>query len=159
MKAEEIFEKLLPSFPGLEQAAAAVKNYPTWKVPAKSVRDLFRRLKDNFSFDYLDMITAVDRPAAAGASPEGTFELVYAATATATGLRVCVTCEIPRKEGAGAPSLYRVFKAADWQEREVFDMFGIGFEGHPRLHRILTPEGQQGHPLRKDFRHTPDNYD
>ena len=82
----------------------------------------------------------------------------YIVTALSTGLRLCLRCELPRKE-ASVPSLYGIFMAADWQEREVYDMFGIKFEGHPNLKRILTQDGQQGYPLRKDFEHTADRFD
>ncbi|MBI4667768.1 MAG: NADH-quinone oxidoreductase subunit C [Elusimicrobia bacterium] len=58
-----------------------------------------------------------------------------------------------------APSLTSVWKTADWQEREVYDLMGIVFEGHPNLKKILTPEFIQGHPLRKDYVHIKDKYD
>ena len=53
--------------------------------------------------------------------------------------------------GSGVPSLYGLFRGADWQERETFDMFGIRFEGHPHPKRLLMPEDWKGWPLRKDY--------
>ena len=177
MTADEILAKLQVSFPGLVKSEAPVKDCPTWSVPAESVRVVFERLHSKFSFNYLDMVTATDwsgpiNPkgypqspavtAAATAAPSATakdvFEMVYIVSALSTGLRLCLRCELPRKE-ASVPSLYGLFMAADWQEREVYDMFGIHFEGHPNLKRILTQDGQQGHPLRKDYEHIPDKFD
>lgn len=64
----------------------------------------------------------------------------------------CVVETFTEKDEPIVPSVYEVFKAADWQEREIFDMFGIIFEGHPDLRRILLEEGEDDFfPLRKDF--------
>ena len=170
MPAEEIFLNLQASFPGLVKSEAQVKGYPTWTVPAQALRPVCDRLRTKFSFDYLDMVTAVDWPASAGAVPpvpsaaaptaagRDVFEMVYLVSALSSGIRVCLRCEIPRKEPS-IHSLYGIYMAADWQEREVYDLFGINFEGHPNLKRVLTPETQQGHPLRKDYVHVPDSYD
>jgi NAD(P)H-quinone oxidoreductase subunit J len=58
---------------------------------------------------------------------------------------------LPRDGSESVPSLYGLFRGADWQERETFDMFGIVFEGHPHPKRLLMPEDWKGHPLRKDY--------
>lgn len=58
---------------------------------------------------------------------------------------------LPRDGGQSIPSLYSLFRGADWQERETFDMFGIRFDGHPHPKRLLMPEDWKGHPLRKDY--------
>ena len=177
MTADEILTNLQASFPGLVKAEVQVKDYPTWNAPAGSVRAVFERLHSKFHFNYLDVVTATDwsgpvspkgyqqsPPVAAGAAAapgplaKDIFEMVYLVTALSTGMRLCLRCELPRKE-ASVPSLYGIFMAADWQEREVYDMFGIKFEGHPNLKRILTQDGQQGHPLRKDYEHTADRFD
>nr|AUG32483.1 NADH dehydrogenase subunit J [Paulinella longichromatophora] len=58
---------------------------------------------------------------------------------------------LPRNGNLSVPSLYSIFRGADWQERETFDMFGISFEGHPHPKRLLMPEDWKGYPLRKDY--------
>lgn len=66
--------------------------------------------------------------------------------------RFCLKVNLPREEGAARlPSLVTVWPAANWHEREAYDLFGIVFEGHPDLRRILLPEDWEGHPLRKDY--------
>ncbi|MBI4801864.1 MAG: NADH-quinone oxidoreductase subunit C [Elusimicrobia bacterium] len=180
MTAEEILTRLQASFPGLVKSETQVKEYPTWTVPAQSVRAVCERLRSEFSFDYLDVVTATDwsgpvspkgypqsppaareaaGAAAAGGAGRDVFEMVYLVSALSIGMKLCLRFEISRKEGASVPSLYGIFMAADWQEREVYDLFGIHFKGHPNLKRILTPEIQVGHPLRKDYEHVPDSYD
>jgi hypothetical protein len=70
-----------------------------------------------------------------------------------------VKVDMPREAEPSVPSLTPLYPGADWQEREVYDLFGIRFEGHPNLRRILLWEGYPGWPLRKDYVHVPDRYD
>ena len=77
------------------------------------------------------------------------FTLVYHYLSMQQNLRIRLKCSI--KEGQIVPSITKLFPAANWFEREVFDMFGIMFTGHPDMRRILTDYGFRGHPLRKDF--------
>ncbi len=90
-------------------------------------------------------LTAVDRHPA-----EPRFEVVYLLTASAPPLRLRVKARLPG-ERAVLGSATALWPAANWLEREVFDLFGIRFEGHPNLSRILMPDDWEGHPLRKDF--------
>lgn len=101
-------------------------------------------LKTEAGFDYLVDITAVDYP-----ERSERFELVYILYSFSRNQRVRIKTSIP--EGYRPLSATRVHPTANWLEREVFDMFGIEFEGHPDLRRILMPEEWQGHPLRKDY--------
>jgi NADH-quinone oxidoreductase subunit C len=89
-------------------------------------------------------ITAADYP-----EREKRFDVVYHLLSPYKNARIRVKVEVG--EGDDVPTAIPVFKAADWFEREVFDLFGIMFSGHPDLRRILTDYGFQGHPLRKDF--------
>jgi NADH-quinone oxidoreductase subunit C len=101
-------------------------------------------LKLEADFDYLVDITAVDWPKRAER-----FDLVYVVYSFARNERVRIKTSIP--DGYKPESAVGVHLTANWLEREVFDMFGIEFEGHPDMRRILLPEEWQGHPLRKDY--------
>jgi NADH-quinone oxidoreductase subunit C len=95
-------------------------------------------------FEQLVDITAVDYP-----ERERRFDVVYHLLSLTKNRRVRV--KIQTDEDTPVPSLTAEFPSADWYEREVFDMYGVFFEGHPDLRRILTDYGFHGHPLRKDF--------
>ncbi len=95
-------------------------------------------------FTTLVDITAIDWPAR-----EKRFDLVYHFLSMHLNQRIRVKAEV--REDEIAPSIISIFPSADWYEREVFDMYGILFSGHPDLRRILTDYGFSGHPLRKDF--------
>ncbi len=95
-------------------------------------------------FTTLIDITAVDWPAR-----EKRFELVYHFLSMHLNQRIRVKADVGEDEIA--PSIVELFPVANWLEREVFDMYGILFSGHPDLRRILTDYGFSGHPLRKDF--------
>jgi NADH-quinone oxidoreductase subunit C/D len=102
-------------------------------------------LRDREGYDYLSMVTSVDWP--------GYFEVVYylcgvSQPRDALALKV----RLPDKTAPVVPSLISVWPGADFQEREVYDLMGIRFTGHPNLRRILLWEGFEGHPLRKDYR-------
>ena len=83
--------------------------------------------------------------------PEMRFELVYNFYSIAKNLRVLVKTTIPDSEKPSIRSIQPIYPGADWLEREVYDMLGIEFEGHSDLRRIITPEGMDGWPHRKDF--------
>jgi NADH-quinone oxidoreductase subunit C len=89
-------------------------------------------------------LTAVDHP-----ERERRFDVVYHLLSLTRNLRVRVRLETD--EDTAVPSVCSVFPNADWYEREAFDMYGVFFDGHPDLRRILTDYGFHGHPLRKDF--------
>ena len=101
-------------------------------------------LKLEADFDYLVDITAVDWPK----RPER-FDLVYIVYSFPRNERVRIKIHIP--DGYKPETAVGVHLTANWLEREVFDMFGIEFAGHPDMRRILMPEEWQGHPLRKDY--------
>ncbi len=101
-------------------------------------------LKVEQDFDYLVDITAVDDP-----EQEKRFELVWILYSFARNERVRIKARLGEEDSA--QTVVGVHITADWLEREVFDMFGVRFEGHPNMTRILLPEEWQGHPLRKDY--------
>jgi NADH-quinone oxidoreductase subunit C len=108
--------------------------------------NLLTSLRDDVvaSFNQLSDLTAVDYPD----RPER-FEMVYQLLSMKNNIRLRVL--MPVDEGQAVPSIVGLFSAANWAEREVWDMFGIFFTGHPDLRRLLTDYGFEGHPLRKDF--------
>jgi NADH-quinone oxidoreductase subunit C len=101
-----------------------------------------RDLRDA-GFDRLMMVTAVDRGEA--------FVLVYRLQSRALTAAIFLKTQVPRDE-PHVDSLCGCWPAANWQEREVFDLFGITFDGHPDLRRILMPYEYEGYPLRRDFK-------
>ena len=181
MTPDDILAKMQAEFPKIEKSAVQVKD------PSRDALVPLATWLKKEGFDYLDMLTAVDylgpvdmkgyirqqnfnvfqpegaAPQAAPAPAAGyayrpVLELVWAFVSIKDKARVFVTLEVAR-DGAGAPSLSGLFKSADWQEREVFDLFGVVYEGHPNLTKILTPDFLKGHPLRKDYVHVKDRYD
>jgi len=102
-------------------------------------RCAFEQLCDLTCVDYLEYPHAEDR-----------YGIVYALVSISKGHRIWAKCFVndPVPE---VPSVFRIWRGADWLEREVYDMFGIRFTGHPDLRRILTWEGFEAHPLRKDY--------
>lgn len=105
---------------------------------------LFLRDHTNCQFNSLQDITAVDYP-----SRQNRFEVVYNLLSMRYNARIRV--KTYASETSPVPSMVPYFSVANWQEREVWDMFGVFFVGHPDLRRILTDYGFEGHPLRKDF--------
>lgn len=107
-----------------------------------------KSLKVDHGFDYLVDITCVDYLAYRDAVDR--FGLVYELTNTRENVRLTVRCYL-NEPNLEVPSVYPLWRGADWLEREVYDMFGIVFTGHPNLRRILLPEEFTSHPLRKDY--------
>ena len=117
----------------------------TLTVEPAAIVDLCRHLKDTEKFIRLSAVTAVDRHPA-----EPRFEVIYHLHSIERNLRLRLKCYV---SGANPEidSVTGVWRAANWYEREVFDMFGIGFRNHPNLIRILMPTDWEGYPLRKDY--------
>jgi len=117
-------------------------------VPSDKVMETLRLLKEDAGFDMLIDITAADYLHYPDARDR--FGVVYAILNTVTGQRLYVKTHVNDPE-PNLPSAVPLWRGADWMEREVFDMFGIVFEGHPDLRRILMPEEFTAYPLRKDY--------
>ena len=105
---------------------------------------LYLKTNDKCRFKQLIDITAVDYP-----EKEKRFKIVYLLLSHENNLRIIININIDEK--TSAPSITKIFPSANWMEREVFDMYGITFNDHPDLRRILTDYGFEGFPLRKDF--------
>ncbi len=112
----------------------------------ESVRPSLAALREA-PFDYAVLLdlTCVDF-----ASAEGRFELVYHLYSLSRNVRLRLKASVPAADPA-VETLVGLWKNAEWLEREVYDMFGVRFEGHPYLKRLLTYEGFEGHPLRKSY--------
>ena len=113
-------------------------------VDREKVAQVARHLKDAEDFRYCVDVTAVD-----WRDRQPRFDVVYHFYSFSKNDRIRVKCAVG--DGEEVPSISEVFLAANWPERETFDMFGIRFAGHPDLRRILTWDGFHGYPLRKDF--------
>jgi len=125
--------------------------------PAKAdLHSLVRTLRDDDGFNMCLDLTAVDYLTyeAPRDLPEGIeaarFEIVVTLMSHAQRERIRLRAQVP-EDDATLPSLFDVHPGTEAMEREVFDLFGIAFDGHPDLTRILMPEDWEGHPLRKDF--------
>jgi NADH-quinone oxidoreductase subunit C len=127
---------------GLEAQTYLGQNYLA--VDRSLIPDILRLLRDEQQFDYCVDITAVHYP-----KREKQFDVVWILYSFPRNERVRVKTQIA--DGASIPSSVSIWATANWLEREVYDMFGIQFDGHPDLKRILLPDGWKGHPLRKDY--------
>jgi NADH-quinone oxidoreductase subunit C len=114
-------------------------------VAPGSVVEVARYLKEQEGFDYFLYATAVDWPAR---DPRFTVVWEVRSLANKTRIRIKTTASMPDPH---VPSLTSVWPPANWHERETWDLFGIKFDGHPDLRRLLMPEGWEGFPLRKDY--------
>ena len=113
-------------------------------VSADKAREVIATLKDAHGFDYLVDVTAVHWP-----EKDLQFEIVWILYAFGSNQRVRVKAALA--EGSKAPTVTDLYSTANWLEREVYDMFGIEFENHPDLRRILMPDEWDGFPLRKEY--------
>jgi NADH-quinone oxidoreductase subunit C len=117
-------------------------------VAKHNLLDAMRLLKESRGFDLLVDVTCVDYLNYRDARDR--FGLVYLLASTETNERITIRVFLNEPE-LTVPTMYDLWRGADWLEREVFDMYGIRFEGHPDLRRILMPEEFTAFPLRKDY--------
>ena len=118
------------------------QNYLT--VDRSLIPNVLQILRDEEQFDYCVDVTAVHYP-----KRELQFDVIWILYSFTKNERLRVKTQIA--DGAHIPSVAFLWPTANWLEREAFDMFGIQFDGHPELKRILLPDGWKGHPLRKDY--------
>jgi NADH-quinone oxidoreductase subunit C len=117
-------------------------------VPPRSIHDVMRQLKEQLGFDLLIDVTCVDYLNYRGAKDR--FGMVYQLVNTQTNERIIVRTYLSDPQPT-VPSIVDLWEGANWLEREVWDLFGIRFSGHPDLRRIVLPEAFESHPLRKDY--------
>ena len=141
LSGAQIVDKIEAELPGsiIASDAAGVL------VDSKTVSGVLKFLKETpeFDFNYLNNLTAVDY--------FDYFEMVYNLTSLKNKLTVLVKARVYGRENPAISSVNHLWRGADYQEREVFDLLGIRFIGHPNLKRIALWESFEGHPLRKDF--------
>ena len=113
-------------------------------VDSSILYEILLRMRDDERFDYCVDITAVHYP-----KREAQFDIVYVLYSFPHNERIRVKAQI--KDGESLRTAVGIWETANWLEREVYDMFGITFDGHPDLKRILLPDGWKGYPLRKDY--------
>ncbi len=148
MDANALIASLQDSLPGAQiEAVPSVDLQTTIYVSRDELPAIARTLKDRpeLAFTLLAEITAVDFW-----PREPRFELVYILVSITNRLRLRMKVRLPADDPHVA-TVSGVWPAANWLEREVFDMFGVNFTGHPDRRRILMPEDWQGHPQRKDY--------
>ena len=142
-----VVQSLRAGLPGAWEQTVEFRGETTVIVPRDRVLEVLAFLRDQATprFVALTGLTAVDLLPA-----EPRFEVVYLLTSYAPPARVRVKTRIGAAD-AVLPSATPLWPAADWLEREIFDLFGLRFSGHPDLTRILMPDDWEGHPLRKDY--------
>jgi NADH-quinone oxidoreductase subunit D/NADH-quinone oxidoreductase subunit C/D len=119
--------------------------YSGWILDNSNLIKFASSLRDEFGYDYLSSVTAVDY------LPESKMEVVYHVYKTTGGTGIVFKVQIPRSDPMEVHSLVSIYPGAEFQEREAWDLFGIRFTNHPDLRRILMWEGFAGHPMRKDW--------
>ena len=141
LNGEEVAEKIRGVFPGsvvaADKAAVIVTNQSLYQVAE------FLKNTTGLDFDYLVDLTAVDYL--------DYFEVVYHLTSLKHNHSLVLKIRCYEREKPAVSSVVKLWRAADFQEREVYDLMGITFEGHPNLKRLLLWEGFVGHPLRRDY--------
>jgi NADH-quinone oxidoreductase subunit C len=162
--ASQVLETLRAKF-GDQVVGAQLEALDPWiEVAPSGLAEICRFLKEDpaWQFDFLNCITGVDflhvDPKKAAKAPwKPHVEVVYHLSSVRRKHQLVLKVKLPRWQDDQAghppevPSVSGVWKTAIWHEREVYDLMGVGFTGHPDLRRILCPEDWAGHPLRKDY--------
>ena len=144
MNQQALREKLVGKFPTAEKTE--FRGELTFKLGLGEIHDALKFCKEELAFDYLLDISSVDH---FGDHPR--FEMVYELQGLKHLQHVRLKCAVSEEEAELVPTATDLWPTADWHEREVYDLSGVHFTGHPNLRRILCPEDWVGHPLRKDY--------
>ena len=146
MDSAAIIATLQPVVPGTSYEAAASVDFPTIYVPADGLVQTCKALQEapSLRFNVLIEVTAADYY-----PRDPRFEVVYHLLSTSNRLRLRLKVRVGAS--GSVPTVQGLWKSAGWLERETWDMFGIVFDGHPDLRRLLMPEDWEGHPARKDY--------
>jgi len=141
LSGKDITKKIEKKFPGCVAEAAA----ESLLVKGEALSEVAAYLKNTpgLDFDYLTAVSGVDYL--------DYFEVVYHLTSIKHNHSLVLKARCYNRENPALPSVVSLWRTADFQEREIYDLLGISFTGHPNLKRIALWEGFEGHPLRKDF--------
>lgn len=141
-----IVDKLKEKFPEVVEEISYYAGQIIVRIQSHALLQVCSFLKEHPSIEmnYLSCITGVDYP-----EREKRFDIVYHLYSISKNHRLTLKINVGERECV--PSVTKIWKTANWHEREAYDLLGISFSGHPQLERILTPEGFPHHPLRKDF--------
>jgi NADH-quinone oxidoreductase subunit C len=140
----DLGEKIAAALPGAVTSKTVTLGELTLNVEAENIVRVAKALRDTFEFKILIDICGADYP-----QRPKRFDVVYHFLSITRNARVRV--KVQTDEATAVPTIVPVFPAANWQERETFDMYGVTFADHPDLRRLLTDYGFSGYPLRKDF--------
>ena len=145
MKLEEVIAEIISRFKEVELVENTANKLT---VPSALLYELCSVLKttEGMYFDQLACITGIHR------DKDEILEVIYNFNSIPYGNEIEIKVALTDSDDASVESLVPLWKAADWFEREVFDLFGIKFTNHPDLRRILLPANWEGHPLRKDYK-------
>ncbi len=141
LDAQALWQRLQDALPG---AVSDWRGEAVWVQPSR-VAEVGEFLRDDPELDFqlLNSISAVDFIEY--------FEVVYHLTSFRRQHTAVVKTKVYGREGLSLPSVYHLWEGANFQEREIWDLMGLSFQGHPNMKRIMLWEGFEGHPLRKDF--------
>jgi len=141
LSGKEVTVKIEQQFP----ASIVESNIDSLLVKSQDLFDVISFLKNTpeFQFNYLSCITAVDY--------FDYFEVVYYLVSMVHNHSIVIKTRCYGRENLAVPSIVSLYQGANVQEREIYDLMGIKFEGHPNMKRIFLWDGFQGHPLRKDY--------
>lgn len=151
MTFDQVFSELQKKFSSAILEKEDTKPDPAIKIEGAKIREIMAYLRDELQFETLGCLSGVDYPNIPALC------VVYHAQSYTHKMIVCLKAYLPRTAEAAVPTISDIFKAANWLERETYDLVGIHFTGHPDHRRILCPEDWVGHPLQKDYK-TPDYY-
>ena len=157
MNSAELLAAIQSKFPDLQEipkVQGQVRGGELYlAVPPDKLLDVCRfiRFDPPLSFDFLSFVTSVDW--------KTHFEVVYYLVSTLHKHKLVIKVKVEDRANPEVPSVTPLWAAADWQEREIFDLMGIRFAGHYNMRRILLPDDWEGHPLLKDYAPKPDRYD
>ena len=145
--AELVLQKLKNEFTSIDFEVSDFRNEMTLKFPKENIVEVcnFIKTDSELQFVYCEDITAVD-----WAKRKNRFTVVYHIYSFKNNFRIRLKSDVDESD-CRIDSVSSVWKAANWQERETYDMYGIEFNNHPDLRRMYMPEEFEYHPLRKDF--------